>query len=144
MITTTDWKKSGQQCLGSCNDLKLSKNSTRALDEPNRFGVLRTWLSRRVELKTFHDFYCETLIYLHKLKSLGDLKHGSRYILTGSVSLGAKLIEIQGVRRRFLCPAGERLIVASCHQGRRDESIPGSCLACILFKMIRGTQEELE
>ena len=39
-----------------------------------------------------------------------------------------------GSAEKIRCPAGERLIVASCHRGRRDGSIPGSCLACILFK----------
>ena len=41
-----------------------------------------------------------------------------------------------GSAEKIRCPAGERLIVASCHRGRRDGSIPGSCLACILLKMI--------
>ena len=39
-----------------------------------------------------------------------------------------------GNAENMRCPAGERLIVASCHRGKRDGSIPGSCLACILLK----------
>ena len=36
-----------------------------------------------------------------------------------------------GSAEKIRCPAGERLIVASCHRGRRDESI--RVLSCLYF-----------
>ena len=62
------------------------------------------------------------------------------YILTGPVSLSAKLVKVWGVRRRSRCPAGERR-PTSCHRGRRDGRFLNPSRTCIVDKWLQTHPE---